>query len=246
MNDFLNDVAIRCFREQADRDYIIARLSYRREFYCQYHWNGLQAIEKYIKAILLFNRIPSIGMSHSLSKGLELLQKVSFVSFQDRTKQIIQYFDAFGCNRYLTYSYAEMDYYLGHFDFAIWDIRKYCRPLDIKYSRKPLEKIQQQLVAIANSSMLDVKSVYIEGGLLENILQNKHHPARKDLTWQNPCFFLKNRKTVKQKEVLAMVNSPLTLHPEYLDELMQYIQISKFDEKNFRQESERRNQPKRK
>ena len=45
---FLNDVAIRSFRDQADRDYILARISYRNEFYCQYHWSGLQAIEKYI------------------------------------------------------------------------------------------------------------------------------------------------------------------------------------------------------
>lgn len=70
---------------------------------------------------------------------------------------------------------------MDNFDFAIREIRKYCRPLDTKYTNKSGDMIQQQLLNIANSSMEDVKSVYIEGGLLEKILQNKSHPARNEL-----------------------------------------------------------------
>jgi HEPN domain-containing protein len=237
---FLNDVASRSFMEQADKDYILARLAHKNELFSQYHWSGLQALEKYIKAILLFNRIPSLKMGHDLLKGLELLQEISFINLQDMTKEIIKHFNTYGCNRYLTYSYVEYKYYLGNFDFAIWDIRKYCRPLDTKYTKIADDLIHEQLKIISSSSLQDVKSVYIEGGLLEKILQDKNHPARKALIWQNPCFFLKNRKTVKQKEVLHGVNSPLTLHPEYLDELTPYVKIHQSEKDAYRKESERR------
>ncbi|HEO1342706.1 TPA: HEPN domain-containing protein [Legionella pneumophila] len=227
IDTFLNDFAIRSFRSQADMDYIMARCAYRKGFFGQYHWSGLQAIEKYIKAILLFNRIPSIKMGHDLSKGLELLQNISFIKLENITNEIIQHFDAFGCNRYLTYSYVEIDYYLGNFDFAIWDIRKYCKSLNSKYSSKEDELTQEQLLTIENSSIYDTKSAYIQGGFIEEILQNKKHPARKDLIWQNPCFLSKNRKTVKQSLSLNCVNSPLTLHPEHLDDLIRYVKLSK-------------------
>lgn len=235
IDTFLNDFAIRSFRSQADMDYIMARCAYRKGFFGQYHWSGLQAIEKYIKAILLFNRIPSIKMGHDLSKGLELLQNISFIKLENITNEIIQHFDAFGCNRYLTYSYVEIDYYLGNFDFAIWDIRKYCKSLNSKYSSKEDELTQEQLLIIENSSIYDTKSAYIQGGFIEEILQNKKHPARKDLIWQNPCFLSKNRKTVKQNLSLNCVNSPLTLHPEHLDDLIRYVKLSKQEINNFRQ-----------
>ena len=61
-NTFLNDYAVRCFRDTADMEYILARIAHRLEFFGQYHWHGLHAIEKYIKSILLFNRISSKKM----------------------------------------------------------------------------------------------------------------------------------------------------------------------------------------
>lgn len=53
----LNNFATRSFRDVADQDYVLARIAYRSELYAQFLWSGLQAIEKYLKAILLYNRI---------------------------------------------------------------------------------------------------------------------------------------------------------------------------------------------
>jgi hypothetical protein len=80
---FLNDYAIRCFRDQADRDYIVSRMAYRARLYSQFHWSGLQAIEKYFKAILLLNRIPSKRIGHDLVKGVELLKGLNFVNLSN-------------------------------------------------------------------------------------------------------------------------------------------------------------------
>ena len=55
----LINFANRCFRNIADKDYIAARLCYRNGLVPQFHWQALQAIEKYLKAILLINRYPS-------------------------------------------------------------------------------------------------------------------------------------------------------------------------------------------
>ena len=53
----INDFAIRSFRDIADYDYISARMAYRAKLLPQFLWLGLQAIEKYLKCILLLNRI---------------------------------------------------------------------------------------------------------------------------------------------------------------------------------------------
>jgi HEPN domain-containing protein len=43
------------FREIADKDYISARSNYRLRLREPFFWAGLQALEKYLKGILLFN-----------------------------------------------------------------------------------------------------------------------------------------------------------------------------------------------
>ncbi|MCA1796649.1 MAG: HEPN domain-containing protein [Geobacteraceae bacterium] len=58
----INDFATRSFRDVADQDYIAARLSYRHGLYPQFHWQSLQALEKYLKAILLYNREQAHGV----------------------------------------------------------------------------------------------------------------------------------------------------------------------------------------
>ena len=48
-------LATEVFREQADKDYIAARSCYRMNLCEQFLWASLQACEKYLKGILLFN-----------------------------------------------------------------------------------------------------------------------------------------------------------------------------------------------
>ncbi|WP_107804507.1 HEPN domain-containing protein [Nitrosomonas oligotropha] len=66
----INDFATRSFRDIADQDYIAARLSYRHGLYSQFHWQSLQALEKYLKAILLYNRIEAKNINHDIEVHL--------------------------------------------------------------------------------------------------------------------------------------------------------------------------------
>ena len=241
-DDFLNDYAVRCFRDTADTEYILARIAHRLEFFGQYHWHGLHAIEKYIKSILLFNRISSKEMKHDLNCGLKLLQNLPFFHINKTTETIIEHLNTYGHNRYLTFSYYEPDYYsLGHFDFAIWDIRKFCRQLNIEFNNdKSNQSITHMVGIIENSSEQNTKEVYIAGGVLEKILATKNDPSRQHLIWQNPFFSSRKRKFVSQKLAFSAVNSPLTLHPEFLEEVEKYVHLSKKEKVLYLKERNRR------
>ena len=62
----LNEFALRCFRDVADGDYVAARMAYRAELLLQAYWASQQALEKYVKGILVFRRIPRKKPTHSL------------------------------------------------------------------------------------------------------------------------------------------------------------------------------------
>jgi hypothetical protein len=51
----VNSFATECFRNVADTDYVAARMHSRFGLIEQFQWSALQAIEKYLKAILLYN-----------------------------------------------------------------------------------------------------------------------------------------------------------------------------------------------
>ena len=51
----INSFASQSFRDQAERDYIAARQACRAELMPQFLWASHQAIEKYLKGILLYN-----------------------------------------------------------------------------------------------------------------------------------------------------------------------------------------------
>ncbi len=55
------------FRDGADKDYISARLLFRNKLYQTGAWSSLQAVEKYLKCILLYSyKSTKIGNGHDL------------------------------------------------------------------------------------------------------------------------------------------------------------------------------------
>ena len=80
----LNDFAIRSFRDEGDADYISARMAFRAAIHILL-WAGQQMVEKYLKCILLLNRIPG--------KKLDLTSN---------TLKSIDYIDSYGQYRYIS------------------------------------------------------------------------------------------------------------------------------------------------
>jgi len=227
---YLNDFATRSFRDTADQDYIMARSAYRAELDAQFLWSGLQAIEKYIKAILLYNRIAQPMkreelLGHHLDRGLKALEALPFrMKLSDTSHEIIEHLDTYGRFRYLDTPYFVRDNELIKLDKAVWEIRLYCRVINhqIKVAGEPVDMLTYHLADIERA-LKDPKPLLGTGGVIETILSNKKHPARPALVWKNLFFNSHNRKTIKWRSRTHSVNSPLSLHPEILDEVLKYV-----------------------
>ncbi|HHU0036396.1 TPA: hypothetical protein ACT9ME_001588 [Legionella pneumophila] len=249
MNDdtFLNYFAIECFRNVADQDYILARDAFRREFFPQFQWLALQAIEKYLKGISLFNRLKGMKFRHDIQKGVDqVIEKLDFFKINDLALENIKHFSQYGGNRYFVLPFHEFGTRLQELDFTVWEIRRYCRQLNIDFignrdskTVEELEEIKASNSALVSTFHKDLKNTphqtYIRGGLIEKILETKDHPARKSLIWNNLFFLKKRRKSVKGRSGVMGKNSPLSLKPEKIDLICEYIFIPPAEKEAFKQ-----------
>ena len=211
----LNDFAIRCFRDVADADYIAARLAYRSDLTMQYLWASQQAIEKYLKCILLLNRIPAADVKHDLELGLAKIVGAGItLDLTEPTKKFIDYIDTYGRFRYLEtcpYMFGED---IIKLDRTVWELRRFCTLAE--HGRQ--EKLKDGFVA---------PKVRLSGGYLEKIIDKDTHPARAPLLWQNGFFGKRIRKKVRVKGGFHANNSPLFLNPHIIEEVLKYVYVPK-------------------
>jgi hypothetical protein len=223
----LNDFATRCFRDIADGDYTAARMCYRARLISQFQWAGQQALEKYLKGILLFNRVKARNVRHSLETALQHTAKLPFnVQLSEHTLRTIDYFGTYGPHRYLEYSSIIGGPKLVLLDEAVWELRRYCT---VPREREAIE-----------AAGPNAKRYQLRGGVLEQIVASRDHPARKALLWQNRRFGRRARKKVRMVTPFVATNAPLTLHPEILDEILKYVFLPRDVVKAYREELARR------
>jgi len=228
----INDFATRCFRDMADGDYIAARLAYRAKLFPQFLWLGHQSIEKYLKCILLQNRIVAKDVSHDLLAGLAKLDAHNRypVRLSDMSRKFVEYLNNYGSGlRYLDVSYYLLNHEILLLDHTVWDLRRYAEAHDF-WVRGP----DGNLISLLPSGLAKIRRSETEpkarfpgvGGLLEKIIADRKHPAREPLLWQNPRFG-RVRKTIRLRGHLSAVNAPLFLHPEIVDDVGHYVHIPK-------------------
>jgi hypothetical protein len=63
------------FVDTADSDYIVARWLYLNGMHRHFFWSACQAIEKYIKAILVINNLSVLKLKHNINKSFTELTK---------------------------------------------------------------------------------------------------------------------------------------------------------------------------
>lgn len=95
----------RSFRDTADRDYISARILHRNRLVEQFLWQALQCIEKYLKAILLFNNKGTKHLNHNISQALNDALSIEGlgVTVTKRTSDFVDSINEEGPNRYFSY-----------------------------------------------------------------------------------------------------------------------------------------------
>jgi len=227
----LNSFATESFRDQADRDYILARLACRHELFPQFLWSSLQAIEKYLKAILLYNRINATGVGHDLSEAMLLAKKLPFnIELSDRSQKFISYLSACGEYRYIDVPFYVDGHILIDLDLAVWELRRYCQVLDVFGKALPPQEqdlLEKAKADLKRSSAEPRYKFRLQGGFLEKVMESPKHPSRPALLWQNASYGPRTRKTVRVKYHLYAQNPLLYLYPEMLDELLKYVFIPK-------------------
>jgi HEPN domain-containing protein len=203
----------RGFRDRADEDYIAARLACRAELVSPYLWSSPQALEKYLKCILLFRRVPAKRNNHSLSRCLKLIVDSGLnLQLTTLSKEFVEYLDSVGNSRYLEASPYVRWKTLLQLDRAVWEIRRFC-------AHQPEE-------AHLEDGVLPPR-VRIEGGLLEAVIDNKRSPARRALLWQNGFFGSRRRQRVLLPSGWHVINSPLHLAPHKIDELAKFVYVKR-------------------
>jgi HEPN domain-containing protein len=240
----LNDFATRSFRDTADRDYVHARLAFKNGLVPQFQWSALHCLEKYVKAILLYNRISSKGQKHEVTEGLRRLQvngKFN-ITISEATSRFINRLESGAAYRYFEISYANHRDDLFHLDKAVSEIRRYCQVLDVTLTNgeSEINILHLMLERIRKAEENDVMDTCISGGWLETVLQKKVHPARTALIWNNLYFAKKKRAQVTYQTYTESGNSPLYLHPEILDEVIKYVFMPKDIIAAWREEGQRR------
>jgi HEPN domain-containing protein len=227
----LNDFARRSFRDVGDHDYIAARLSYRHRLIDQFLWSGQQSVEKYLKCILLMNRIRAPRVGHDLDAALQKLNTgLPFeLKLTAPARKFLAHLDRYGRYRYFETSPYVMDNDLHLLDLLVWEVRRYCTPLNysLPIGGENKKMLEPELRRIESLSKGPPHKLTIMDGELEKILKDKAHPARAALVYKNFRFGGRSRKRLSMRTFTSGKNSPLLLHPEILDVVGEYVYISK-------------------
>jgi len=214
LDALVNDFAIRSFRDIADGDYIVARMACRAQLVTQFLWASHQAVEKYLKCILLLNRIEAKNVQHDLRKALRKIEESDKISLDlaMRSKKFIEMLDDYGAFRYFEISQHAFGADLITLDRAVWELRRHCTCAEWPKNQKLRNGFAAPLVLL-------------RGGCLEKIIDDPKDHARKPLLWQNAFFGKRTRKGVRIWKWIKAQNAPLYLNPQILDEVLKYVYI---------------------
>lgn len=214
----VNDFAIRSFRDIADGDYIAARMACRAALVPQLLWSSQQAIEKYLKCILLLNRIPARKVLHDLAAALREVNTSGklMIDLTAPTLKFIEYIDKIGRFRYLEVSHWARASALVSLDRAVWELRRFCT----------LSPGPRRIKLVERRSTPRIRLV---GGHLERILDRtggeKDEWGRAALVWQNGFFGPRIRRRVRPGGWMRSTNAPLPMRPEIFSEVDRYVYL---------------------
>jgi HEPN domain-containing protein len=238
------DLATRSFRNIADQDYIAARACYRLGLTIQFLFLSQQAIEKYFKAILLYNLKSSKGLSHSISAAKKRVEEIDNLKFElpEESLQFLDYIDCQGVNRYLEKVHYTILDWLPLLDITIWHIRLYCHVMNYDHPITNENVLDSELASICDWRKSDRPYMYrLHGGFLEKVLSEKKNPQRGQLVWKNHYYGDRSKGRFSMRNIMNLVNPTHVLHPEcyeYFDSLVHFPREIKREMKSLNESQE--------
>ncbi len=234
------------FRDTADQDYISARIMFKYKMPLQFFWLSLQAIEKYFKAILLFNNQSAIikPNGHDIIKCLNNINNnISDINL-NLSKDIINFLNIlndYGSNRYFEFSYSISGNELPLLDKSVWNIRKYC--FDIRKNNwiddknNPLDELYLKMINDEKFNKHPNKYSLFTG-FLEKTLNNKKSIIRKELIWKN-LYYGKYKKHKICYRAGQSANSPLFMFEEVYELLKGKVKFSDNTKEYFKKKAQK-------
>lgn len=226
LNAKLNTFALRSFRDEADHDYIAARMAYRAGLLSQFLWSSLHSIEKYCKCILVLNRASAKGLGHDIEKALDAVRQKTpcMVNFLDpRSDKFVQLLNAVGAKRYLEVSQYSITDHLEILDSTVWSIRRFCSVVSYP-APNGKDMLPFELERIKRAESEPHYKFKLIAGRLEAILSGGDLPEKEALLWQNAEFNENGAGPVRDVRS-SFKNAPLWLYPEILDEVLKYVHL---------------------
>ncbi|HXM50108.1 MAG TPA: hypothetical protein VN956_19865 [Pyrinomonadaceae bacterium] len=195
-------------------------MSYRVDLTDQFLWSGLQALEKYLKATLLFNNLSTLKLSHHLDKAFQRLFdiKAAKFDFPPGMAEFIEYLGNYGNNRYWEFpSYTE-GYELSYLDLSVWNVRRYCQPIT---DPKVCESLN------GPEAMRNRHNIRLDGGFLESVLiEARKKKLRVALVWKNGCYGSRSRDLIRNYPVRIVSTNPVQFRgPSCYPALKGYVQF---------------------
>jgi hypothetical protein len=192
----------------------------------------MQVVEKYLKCILLLNRVEGAKIGHSLSKGLKVIvdSKKIDLNLSSASQEFIDHIDRFGKCRYLEISVVTYGGQVVDLDRVVWELRRFCAPDEYGQVRDRGSAARSKKVRLHELSLREgfiPERYWLRNGFLEKIIDDEKHPGRAMLVWQNGFFGKRLRRSVRHRGGFDAVNSPLLNHPEIIHEVRKYVHIPK-------------------
>jgi hypothetical protein len=211
----------------------MARIAYRKEFDQQLRWSSLQALEKYFKAILLYNRVSAKGVGHNLVRAVYRLKSIPDLEFgfpSSEAEEFVEYLSEYGEDRYLSHPTHLKDDALSTLDKTVWSVRRYCF-----FMRQVISKDGGEVDLFEENKRKALHPYYeknphkfrITDGQLENILKNRK-PAYHDLVWKNFYFGRTKKRKVRNFRFRMSFEKPThSLNPEFFETLDELVDFPK-------------------
>lgn len=191
---YRNDFARRNFLEIADCEYVSARTLYKNECYDQFLTMAHQCVEKYLKAILLYNN-KKTKFGHDIEKGLNMVNEIEEVKLENSTIAFIKELDQVRFARYLTGPFYGRGDFLLNLDSSVWDLRLFCHNLKNPRFRLKNKESKHNILKISLRGFPVVFS-----GKLEDIIKNrngKYSKLKENLIWKNFRYGKRRKNRIK-------------------------------------------------
>jgi len=220
---YVDDFVKRCFRDTADADYIAARACYRLGLIDQFLWLGTQAIEKYLKGILLLYGKDTRTIGHDLTNALTQVETIPDIpwDFSDELREFLPHLTTYGNNRYFVIPRVHKGRELFQMDDAVWSARRYCQRLSYTHGWKSKElgktSVEAYVAWLASDECKRSPHRFrllVKGYLEEVLLTDKHPAQREQLVWKNLYYGRRSKKLVRYRKVVSFSQPAHFMHPD--------------------------------